>query len=829
MTEEKAKSKKELKRLAKKAAKGSQKQPQSIASPQSSDNVPPPVTLPTEARYFLANASKDCNASLKAAIASIAFNVKLSRPPLSCTNTLPKFFNGPTLVTNSGSAVSFGGNGIAKALSLLSSEAKDTVLVEEFLELERTSLRDSCSKKSKKAALALVEKTLSNGSYLVGDSLTIADIVVVVTLSKEKMDSAIIQSYLDLHTSSSTFKLGSQLRDSLVPPPPIDFDSNNSLMAAVNSIFYEAISSVVPLGVDFPDTIVEKSKQIQFGDYQCKEAMPLFSQIKSANLSLGIQSAVQLAEAIVKSIPEDNPVVDTLQVNGPGFILCKVKVPFLQKHLNQMMNSGEAGVEPKVPVTANLSKEDDIVVVDFSSPNIAKEMHVGHLRSTIIGESVCRILEFCGSDVKRVNHVGDWGTQFGMLITYLKEACPDFSAQSKASDVDIGNLTQFYKKAKARFDEDADFKKTSQLNVVKLQAGDEECRAIWNTLCDISRKDFEKVYKRLDVTLEECGESFYNKKIPAVIEEFNNAGHLSVEDGGAKCVFVSNYKNPLMLQKSDGGFGYDSTDMAALKYRLQNLGACRIVYITDFSQGDHFNMCFEAAEIIGWRGAEKHKLEHIGFGTVMGLDGKRFKTRSGETVRLVDLLDEAVSRMEKSLHQRIEDEKANITSDQVPEVAAAMGYGAVKYFDLRRNPKSNYGFSYDQMLDTKGNTAIYLLYAHARLESICTKGKIKHQIDVDELIKSKSASIVLGHASERNLAFHMLMFADMIEEVLKDLYPYRVCDFLYALANAVSEFITNCKVLDSPEMQSRLLLCRASAIVMRQCFDLLGIRHVKSI
>ena len=380
-----------------------------------------------------------------------------------------------------------------------------------------------------------------------------------------------------------------------------------------------------------------------------------------------------------------------------------------------------------------------------------------------------------------------------------------------------------------RFDEDADFKKTSQLNVVKLQAGDEECRQIWQKLCDISRIEFEKVYKRLDITLEECGESFYNPKIPSVIEEFEEKKLIQVEEGGAKCVFVPKHKIPLMLQKSDGGFGYDSTDMTALKYRLNDLAATRLVYITDFTQGDHFDMCFRAADKAGWVEPKKHRLEHIGFGTVQGDDGKRFKTRSGETVRLVDLLDEAVKRMEESLMERINEKKAVITEDQVPEVAAAMGYGAVKYFDLRRNPTSNYKFSYDEMLDTRGNTAIYLLYAHARLESIISKGLADHKIDVNEIIKNKSVKIALDHPAERNLALHLHMFADMIEEVLQDLYPYRVCDFLYALSNAVSEFVTKCKVLGSPEMESRLLLCRSSAIVMRQCFEFLAIRHVDRI
>jgi len=272
-----------------------------------------------------------------------------------------------------------------------------------------------------------------------------------------------------------------------------------------------------------------------------------------------------------------------------------------------------------------------------------------------------------------------------------------------------------------------------------------------------------------------------------------------------------------------------------VKYRLDELKARQIVYITDFTQGDHFQMVFAAAKKIGWVDDDSHRLDHIGFGTVQGEDGKRFKTRSGDTVRLVDLLDEAVSRMEASLRERnaaADDGSGgggNVSEDEIHKTACAMGYGAVKYFDLRRNPTSNYIFSYDRMLDTKGNTAIYLLYAHARLESIISKGKANFGVDVDALIADGKSKIALKHKSERNLGLHLEFFADTIEETLKDLYPYHVCDFVYALSIAASEFVTQCKVLGSPEMESRLLLCRATAITMRQCFDLLGIRHVMRI
>lgn len=837
---EKKISKKELKKLAKKAEKDSKKSKQTPAKDATASPATP--AKPKQAIYFLANASNDnCTSTLKATIAAAAFGISLARAPSA--KKVPSIFTTPTLFEgNNPSVVAFGGNGIAKALALIGPEPnikREEAVVDEWLELERTSLRQ-CAPPSKKkqAALDAIEDTLQKGcgAFLVGGHLSIADIAIVVTLSQSPSAEygAAIQHYLQTHLSSNVFQKGMEALEGLVPPPPFDYTNDPSMVRAVDSIFNAAIAAVVPELAHTLGQVVEKCKVLKNGDYQCKEAMPLFAKLKAANsLSDAMKSPQQVAQAIMANIPENNPVVDSLSMNGPGFILCRIKASYLAHHVNSFMNSSEDGKDPNLALPKSITSKKETVVVDFSSPNIAKEMHVGHLRSTIIGEAVCRILEYTGKDVKRVNHVGDWGTQFGMLITFLKESHPNFG--SGDDNVDIGDLTQFYKKAKMRFDEDADFKKTSQLNVVKLQSGDEECKEIWQVLCDVSRKEFEKVYKRLDITLEECGESFYNSKIPPVIEEFEKAGMIAVETGGAKCVFVPKYKVPLMLQKSDGGFGYDSTDMAALKYRLEELGASRAVYITDFSQGDHFKMCYLAAEKIGWVDPKKHKLEHIGFGTVMGEDGKRFKTRSGETVRLVDLLDEAVKRMEASLHQRIADAeakeggKAVITREQVPEIAAAMGYGAVKYFDLRRNPTSNYKFSYDEMLDTRGNTAIYLLYAHARLESIISRGLADHKIDVDELVKNKAAKITLDHPSERNLALHLQMFSDMIVDALQDLYPYRVCDFLYALSNAVSDFVTKCKVLGSPEMESRLLLCRASAICMRQCFDLLAIRHVNRI
>lgn len=492
MAEEETKklSKNELKKLAKKAEKEAKKNqakdnkgdanpsaaaaataaapPAKTATKDNNDKTPsssPPVATPKETTYYLANvASQDCPAALKASIAASAFGITLCRSPPSLQSNLPSLFNGPALFANfNTSNVAFGGNGIAKAIALVTAKGGANLpAVDEWLEVERTSLRQSAPAKERAAALSNLENTLSSSSgyFIVNNSLTVADIAIVVTLSQSSPSSSsgekyspIIQSYIDTHLSSDVFVNGHNALSKLVPPPLFDMQNNPSMMHAVNSVFYNAIATLLPqlahtLGSDNEGLVIEKSKQLKFGDYQCKEAMPLFSQLKaSQSLPTGINSPQQLAQAIVDQIPKDNPVCDSININGPGFILCKIKASYLESHLNKLMNSADDGTDPKMPLPLNVREKGQTVVVDFSSPNIAKEMHVGHLRSTIIGECVCRILELVGANVKRVNHVGDWGTQFGMLITYLKEAYPTF-ASGDNSDIEIGDLTQIYKKAK---------------------------------------------------------------------------------------------------------------------------------------------------------------------------------------------------------------------------------------------------------------------------------------------------------------------------------------------------------------------------------------------
>eukprot|EP00934_Nitzschia_sp_Nitz4_P005103 Nitzschia sp. Nitz4//scaffold16_size188269//40310//42757//NITZ4_001779-RA/size188269-processed-gene-0.6-mRNA-1//1//CDS//3329538481//5093//frame0 len=812
--ESKGPSKGELKKQAKKAEKAAKKEAAKqgaapAANAKAAASAPSFATITTPAppapKLLLFNGAENDPATLKAVYAALHYGVELR---VAKTRDLPVGCvpgSKPILLLGDDYVLGGGGNAMVKAIALMSGSETYSFEADELCEAERTARHQPIA--TFLATLAAELEASETGIHLVGSSDSMADICVVVYLdqSKDSMATwpASVQTYYKAHAAALE-------RAKEAVPGFVE----GSLVEVLTQIFLGAFRKVVP-EAKVPLTLISRCKIAKDGDYQCSGAMPAFASLrKNGCLPEGIQSPPQLAQAIVDAIGPNHEMITELTVQKGGFITCRMAVSFLQNKVQQLIAKGSLP-RPNVP--------GQQCVVDFSSPNIAKEMHVGHLRSTIIGEAVCRVLEFAGHTVARTNHVGDWGTQFGMLIQYLKEEYPDFADNMP----NITDLTAFYKAAKQRFDDDAEFKKTSQLNVVALQSGDDECTTIWKLLCDVSRREFQKVYDRLDVTVYEYGESFYNAKIPAVVEEFDRAGKLSIEEGGAKCVFVEGYKVPLMLQKSDGGYGYDSTDMAALKYRLFEVKAQRIIVITDYTQSDHFVLCNTAAKDIGWV-SKGQQLQHIGFGTVNGEDGKRFKTRSGETVRLVDLLDEAVRRMEESLVNRIQEGKANIVQDEVHEVAEAIGYGAVKYFDLSRKPTSDYKFSYDAMLDTKGNTAVYLLYARVRFESIMAKAKENFGVDVEELIKN-GEPLVVTHPSERNLALQVMTFTDTIEETLDDLLPYHICDYVYNLSIAASEFVTQCRVLDSPEMKSRLLLCHVTTMAMRQCFDLLGIRHVKRI
>lgn len=430
------------------------------------------------------------------------------------------------------------------------------------------------------------------------------------------------------------------------------------------------------------------------------------------------------------------------------------------------------------------------VVVDFSSPNIAKEMHVGHLRSTIIGDTLSNVLTFAGHDVLRLNHVGDWGTQFGMLVEHLRDEYPEALLNNNNQDVDLGDLVTLYKAAKKRFDVDEEFKVRAREGVVKLQAGDAESLAAWESLCRASRVEYQKIYDRLNIVgLHERGESFYNPYLEGVVTELQNLG-LAVESEGATAVFLEGYANrdgsplPMLVRKSDGGFNYATTDLAAVRHRVQfdpNEGgekADRVLYVTDAGQSQHFDMVFAAAKKAGFV-PDTVSLEHVPFGLVQGEDGKKFATRSGDTVKLKDLLDEAVRIAGEDIKSRMADHPGESElTDALSDVAKTVGIGAVKYADLSMNRESNYKFSYGRMLSLNGNTAPYMLYAYARICGIVRKAT--GQSEENKIIWPEAAStILITHDSEKQLVRNLVKLPDILSEVEMELYPNRLCDYLF--------------------------------------------------
>jgi arginyl-tRNA synthetase len=560
-------------------------------------------------------------------------------------------------------------------------------------------------------------------------------------------------------------------------------------------------------GDEYADTdpILVPASNPKFGDFQANMALSLAKKLA--------QKPRDIAQQVVDNL-DVSDICEKPEIAGPGFINLRLQTSYLEAQLNLIQTDARLGVP-----TAKQPKRE---VVDFSSPNIAKEMHVGHLRSTIIGDAIARILEFRGHDVIRLNHVGDWGTQFGMLITYLREVSP--SALTTANALEIGDLVNFYKQAKKRFDEDDEFQEKSRNEVVKLQAGAEDTIRAWKLLCEQSRKEFQVIYDLLDIKVEERGESFYNPLLPEVVEDLDKAGLLEESDG-AKVVFLEGFKNregeplPLIVQKSDGGYNYATTDLAALRYRIQKDEAKRLIYVTDAGQANHFASVFQVANRANWI-PEDVEIVHVPFGLVLGEDGKKLKTRSGETVRLRDLLDEAVSRCREDLETRLKEEEGREeTEDFIANVAKVVGISAVKYADLSQNRTGNYKFSFDKMLALKGNTAPYMLYAYARTQSISRKG----DIDYDNL--GENIKIILKEEAELTLAKHILQLDEVVAEVEQELLPNRLCEYLYQLSEKFNQFFENCPVLKSEEpiKTSRLALCDLTARTLKLGLNLLGI------
>ncbi len=578
------------------------------------------------------------------------------------------------------------------------------------------------------------------------------------------------------------------------------------LLAAMQRAFPEA-------GQPLDPQLAPASKP-EFGDFQANGALPLAK-------PLG-QPPRAIATAIVEQLAADPAFAELClepQIAGPGFINLKLRPERLAAEVQARLGDPRLGV----PSVAAAGVPLYPVIVDFSSPNIAKEMHVGHLRSTIIGDALARVLEFRGHPVLRLNHVGDWGTQFGMLITHLKQVAP--AALNTADAVDLGDLVAFYRQAKARFDDDESFQTTSREEVVKLQGGDPVSLKAWGLLCDQSRREFQKIYDRLDIRLAERGESFYNPFLLAVVDDLRAAG-LLVVDAGAGCVFLEGMSGkegqplPLIVQKSDGGFNYATTDLAAIRYRFAPApagdGARRVIYVTDAGQANHFAGVFQVAKRAGW--IPPHcSVVHVPFGLVQGDDGKKLKTRSGDTVRLKDLLDEAVERTEADLRKRLADEQRSEDEAFIQQVATSVGLAAVKYADLSTNRITNYQFSFDRMLALTGNTAPYLLYAVVRIAGIARKG--------GDLGAGAVASLTFSEAQEWALVRELLKLDGVIAEVEEELLPNRLCSYLFELSQVFNRFYDQVPVLkaDEPFRSSRLALCRLTTDTLSLGLGLLGI------
>ncbi|XP_060066767.1 arginine--tRNA ligase, cytoplasmic-like [Ylistrum balloti] len=580
-----------------------------------------------------------------------------------------------------------------------------------------------------------------------------------------------------------------------------------SIGIIMEELFGLAIRHAYPDLNDIPVMIQGSSK---FADYQCNSAMVICAKLKAQGTKCPPK---EIAQNIVSHLPESE-YISTVEVAPNGFININLSKDFVSSQISSVLQNGPT------PPNIGLRKR---IVVDFSSPNIAKEMHVGHLRSTIIGESLCRLLEWVGHDVLRLNHLGDWGTQFGMLIAHLKDKFPNYLSVSPP----IKDLQEFYKESKVRFDEDEEFKKRAYEAVVKLQNGDEAHRKGWNLICDVSRQEFQKVYQRLGVSIVERGESFYQPLMGDIVKELEENDHLILEEG-RKVMFTPGAPAPLTVVKSDGGFTYATSDLTAIKHRLHVEKGDWLLYVVDAGQNLHLQSIFDAGVMAGWYDPKQVRVEHVMFGVVLGEDKKKFKTRSGEVVRLVDLLDEGVKRAEMKLVEKGRDKE--LTKEEMKKAMEAVAYGCIKYNDLSHNRNHEYIFSFDRMLDDRGNTAAYLLYAYTRIRSIARTAQVSpHQLK-DAAAKTK---IMLDHPKELKLAKCLLRFPEVILKCLDDLLIHTLCDFLYEVATTFSEFYDNCYCVEKDKAgtivkvnMSRILLCEATASIIGAGFHILSITPV---
>ena len=548
---------------------------------------------------------------------------------------------------------------------------------------------------------------------------------------------------------------------------------------------------------------VRQSAKVQFGDYQANGVMAVAKK-------LGMPPR-QVAEQVLTHL-DLSGIASKVEIAGPGFINIFLEPAFLAAQVDQALASDRLGVSRPAPQT---------VVVDYSAPNVAKEMHVGHLRSTIIGDASVRTLEFLGHKVIRANHVGDWGTQFGMLIAFL-----ELKQQENAGEMALADLEEVYRAAKTHYDADAAFAERARNYVVKLQSGDEYCREMWRKLVDITMTQNQITYERLNVTLtrkDVMGESLYNPMLPGIVADLKEKG-LAVESEGATVVFLDEYKNKegepmgVIIQKKDGGYLYTTTDIACAKYRYETLHADRVLYYIDSRQHQHLMQAWTIVRKAGYV-PESVPLEHHMFGMMLGKDGKPFKTRAGGTVKLADLLDEALERARRLVAEKNPD----MPADELEKLANAVGIGAVKYADLSKSRTTDYIFDWDNMLAFEGNTAPYMQYAYTRVLSVFRKAGL------DESTLS-DAPVILTEDREVQLAARLIQFEETLTVVAREGTPHVMCTYLYDLAGLFSGFYEHCPILSADNettRQSRLKLALLTSKTLKLGLDTLGIETVE--
>lgn len=559
------------------------------------------------------------------------------------------------------------------------------------------------------------------------------------------------------------------------------------------------ISAGAPLDCD---AIVKQSAKAQFGDYQANGVM-------AAAKKMGMPPR-QLAEKVIELLDLDG-IAEKTEIAGPGFINIFLSPDWLTTQLETALADDKLGLTTVEPMT---------IAIDYSAPNVAKQMHVGHLRSTIIGDAAARTQEYLGHKVIRCNHVGDWGTQFGMLIAYLEKM-----QNEDAGDMALADLEAFYREAKKHYDEDEVFAERARGYVVKLQGGDEYCRTMWRKLVDITMQQNQETYNRLNVTLTEddvMGESLYNDMLPGIVSDLLNR-RIAEESEGAIVVYLDEFKNKegepmgVIIRKKDGGYLYTTTDIACAKYRHDVLHADRVLYYIDSRQHQHLMQAWTIVRKAGYI-PESMTLEHHMFGMMLGKDGKPFKTRAGGTIRLSDLLDEAVERAEKLIREK----NSDMPEDELKQLAEVVGIGAVKYADLSKSRTTDYIFDWDNMLAFEGNTAPYMQYAYTRVASVFKRA----DIDADSLTQP----IILTDDRERQLAARLLQFEETITAVAREGLPHMMCSYLYDLAGLFSGFYEHCPILaaESEELrQSRLKLALLTQKTLKAGLDTLGIGTVE--